>query len=789
MAAVAVLAGVVTATAAPPPVPALALPAGFTDTLVVGGFDTLTTVRGAPDGTIALLEQRGRVLMLPPGSTTPVTSLVLDPCLGSERGLLGVAFDPAFVTSGFVYLYYTRPSGGGTCVNRVSRFTMSSAKVVDPASEVVLLDNIPSTGGNHNGGDLNIGGDGHLYVAIGDAGRDPRGNSGAGGSNDAAQDLSLLVGKIVRVTTSGGVPPDNPFANDPAGVDCRVAGLSAPASGRCREIHSWGLRNPYRTPFDPNRNDVRFFINDVGQNTWEEVNEGGLGRNYGWNSREGACVRGSTTNCPPPPAGVTDPIVAYSHAATGCRYITGGAFVPDGWWAAEYDGGYLFADGGCGNVWFRSASGDVDLGQPFATVNGGLTDMAFVSWGEDPALFYVTQNGQLRRIAFFLTPELPGAPTTLQVVSPTRVYDSRTGVGGDGIGRLRGGTTRLIDIGAPSADVRAVLVNVTLTRSAGPTFIQPRMPRRQVTLTSVINASRRDELVANAVVLRVEGGKAMLHTSTTTHLVVDVLGHFSNAVGPVSAGRIETVDPARLVDSRQPSSPSNTYVRQAVGSGGRSQLTFPVAGRLGVPATGVSAAVLVITAVDRSPGGGFVTAHPAGATRPLASNLNTSASGDVRSNLVVVPLGAAGSVTAFLEGVDDIVVDVTGYVTGVSAPTTGRGRFVPTPPTRLFDTRSDGSVPEGGITGDWTTSGVVAPGASGLVHNITVTRPSRPLYVTATPSGVPLPLVSNVVVMAPGQTRAALAITRFSDAGQVRYHAQHRTHLVADQAGYLTGPG
>lgn len=780
--ALAVLAGILTV-AVPAPVAAQTLPPGFTDTAVLTGLDTLTTVRGAPDGTIAVLEKRGRLLMLPPGSTTPIVSLELAVCQESERGLLGIAFDPAFVTSGHVYLYTTR-SVGGTCVNRVSRFTMSSSKVVDPASEVVLLDNIPSTGTNHNGGDLNIGGDGLLHVAIGDAGRDPRGLTGSGGNNAAARDLSHLAGKIVRITLTGGVPADNPFANDPAGVDCRVAGLSAPVTSRCREIYSWGLRNPYRTPFDPNRNDVRFFINDVGQNTWEEVNEGAAGRDYGWNTREGPCLRGSTTSCPPAPAGVTDPIVAYSHAATGCSYITGGAFVPDGWWPSLYDGGYLFADGGCGKVWFRTAAGQVDLGQPFTTVSGGLTDMAFISWGNDPQLFYVTQDGQLRRIAHPLGVESTGLPTTLQTVSPTRVYDSRTGVGGDGVGRLRGGTTRLIDIQPPGPGVSAVLVNVTLTRSAGPTFIQPRTPRREVSLTSVINASRADELVANAVVLQVEGGRVMVHTSTTTHLVVDVLGYFRFGA-ELSIGRIEPLDPARLVDSRLPSSASNSYTRAPAGPGTRSALTMPVAGRLGVPPASASGVVLTVTGIDRSPGGGFITVHPAGTARPLASNLNTSASGDVRSNLVIVPLGSGGAITAYMEGVDDIVVDVTGYVTGAGSPSSGRGRFVPTPPTRLFDTRL--SSPGGGITDDVLTSGVVPPGAAGLVHNITVTRPSRPLYVTATPAGVPLPLVSNVVATGPGQTRAALAVTRFSASGQVRYHVQHRTHLVADQAGYLTG--
>src|SRR5690606_28470352 len=116
--------------------------------------------------------------------------------------------DPAFLANGHIYLYYTRRAAAapGGCVNRVSRFTLNESNV-DPASELVLLDNISSVNGNHNGGDLEFGADGYLYVAVGDAGRDPRGDSGGAGRNDAAQDLSLLNGKVLRVTTSGAPAP------------------------------------------------------------------------------------------------------------------------------------------------------------------------------------------------------------------------------------------------------------------------------------------------------------------------------------------------------------------------------------------------------------------------------------------------------------------------------------------------------------------------------------------------------------------------------------------------------
>jgi glucose/arabinose dehydrogenase len=134
----------------------------------------------------------------------------LAPCNSGERGLLGVAIDPDFVNNGYVYLYFTHPSAAlGGCVNRASRFTMSG-DAIDPNSEVILVDNIASQNGNHNGGDLEIGGDGYLYISVGDSGTDPRGRPGI---NMAAQDLSLLQGKILRVVPSTGDPaPGNPIS-------------------------------------------------------------------------------------------------------------------------------------------------------------------------------------------------------------------------------------------------------------------------------------------------------------------------------------------------------------------------------------------------------------------------------------------------------------------------------------------------------------------------------------------------------------------------------------------------
>ena len=150
------------------------MPPGFTDD-TVASFSRPTAIDWLPDSRIVVLEQDGRVRV---GGTTGgfTTAIDIGVCGGTsgERGLLGFAYDPGFLSNEYVYVYYTHSAPGlpGGCANRVSRFTLGGS-VIDPASEVVLLDNISSRGGNHNGGNLEIGSDGFLYVSVGDAGREP----------------------------------------------------------------------------------------------------------------------------------------------------------------------------------------------------------------------------------------------------------------------------------------------------------------------------------------------------------------------------------------------------------------------------------------------------------------------------------------------------------------------------------------------------------------------------------------------------------------------------------------
>src|SRR3712207_3910542 len=170
-----------------------------------------------------------------------------------------------------------------------------TGEVVDPASETVILDNIVAFQGSHNGGDVHFGKDGLLYVMVGDGLCYYKNANDCGSLNTAAQELNTLQGKVLRITRTGGIPDSNPYLGSDS-VPCGTIGYTSDTTKKCQEIYAHGLRNPYKTPFDAESSTTRFFINDVGQESFEEVSAGALGADYGWPSREGACPTGVTTN-------------------------------------------------------------------------------------------------------------------------------------------------------------------------------------------------------------------------------------------------------------------------------------------------------------------------------------------------------------------------------------------------------------------------------------------------------------------------------------------------------------
>ncbi len=407
---------------APTPQAAAALDAGFQDSSVTD-VASPTALAFTPDGRMLITTQPGKLYVYTTGAPVVALDLTVGKllCDTFERGLLGVAVDPNFATNRFIYLYYTHKTApnaqcqnGVLAYNRVSRWTLSDANVA--SGEVVLVGNIGSPAGNHNGGDLKFGKDGFLYVGVGDGGSTPQ----------TAQQLSSLNGKILRITGDGNIPTTNPYAQDPNSVRCNTAGGTGDTGKLCQEIYAYGLRNPFRMGFDPNAASTRFFINDVGQNTWEEIDNGQAGANYGWNVREGHCENGSTINCGTPPAGMTNPIYDYGRGGSpSCSSITGGAFVPNGVWPAAYTGAYLFSDYACGKIFtLRETSPGTWTRSDFLTGLGSSSavDLRFGPWngpnGATQALYYTTYagGGEVRRIGYANATNNP--PTAALTASP-----------------------------------------------------------------------------------------------------------------------------------------------------------------------------------------------------------------------------------------------------------------------------------------------------------------------------------------------------------------------------------
>jgi glucose/arabinose dehydrogenase len=415
------------------PATAVTLRSGFEDRLVTS-VNRPIALDFTPDGRMLIVNQQGRVRVYKDGQLlqTPAVDLSGRICANKERGLLSVAVDPDFGTAGHnhVYLYYTfnkfgvcpvdDPPNPNNPVNRVSRFVMSGDRI-DPSSEVVLLDNMPSPDGNHNGGDLSFGKDGHLYLSAGDGQCDYAGDSGCAPQNDAARDPHVLLGKILRITRDGKIPATNPYQGTDS-ARCNLTGSTDPGK-QCQETFASGLRNPFRFAFDPDASGTRFFIGDVGTQSWEEVDEGKSGADYAWNFCEGNHDnpgRPGSVDCGSAP--YTPPIHEYNHAATGCSAITGAAFVPNGSWPAEYDDSYLYGDYVCNKIFeLTPHEGGGFTQTEFASGLGqaGPIDMAFGPHEGGQALYYTTfgNNGEVHRISYTAGNRAPHA-----VLSATPIY-------------------------------------------------------------------------------------------------------------------------------------------------------------------------------------------------------------------------------------------------------------------------------------------------------------------------------------------------------------------------------
>jgi glucose/arabinose dehydrogenase len=342
----------------------------FTDSPFASGLTNPTDMEFAPDGRLFVAEQAGRVRIVKPDGTL-ATFLNISTKIDSngERGLQALTFDPNFSTNRYVYLQYTKKATSTTPVhNRVVRVTANGNKVVSGSEKLIFrLGN--QTSDHHMGGAIDFGKDGKLYISTGDNETPAK-----------AQQLTNLFGKMLRINKDGTIPTTNPFYTT--------------TSGNNRAIWALGLRNPFKFAVQPGTGTI--FINDVGQDAWEEIDEYDPdedvpGANYGWGfPTSPPYYEGIIASPDPSLQNYKNPVLSYGHdgaiETTGCS-ITGGAFYDPTTATtsfASYQGKYFYTDFCSG--WIRVFDPSSKTDSAFAS---GIVKPVDLEVGDNGGLYYL----------------------------------------------------------------------------------------------------------------------------------------------------------------------------------------------------------------------------------------------------------------------------------------------------------------------------------------------------------------------------------------------------------------
>ena len=443
---------------------------------------TLVGIAFAPDGRLFVWEKNGVVRVIKNGQLLPTPFIDLSAKVNTfdDRGFWGLAFDPQFETNGRVYLSYTFENAGNpnSSAPRTSRLTRVTADPASPdtalpGSEQVILgsvgtppcssqpasaDCISADGGSHTLGSLRFSRDGTLFVGVGDGAE-----AGPSDPNPLrAQNLASPNGKLLRIRPDGSAPSDNPFYD----------GTNSWRS----KVWQFGLRNPFGFSQHPVTDEI--YLGDVGWNTWEEVDHGPAGANFGWPCFEGAgpqpTYQSQFAQCAALPASsVTPPFFTYDRGSGSA--VIGGPFYTKSLYPQDYWGNFFFADYS-GN-WIRrvvldSENRPVSV-QPFATEVGSPVALTL---GPDGMIYYLSfASGEVRRIRYN-GPVADAAVTPTHGYSPLTVSFSSAGSVNPGGGPLTylwefgDGTTSSVANPAhtyTTATVRTFAARLTVTNAAG----------------------------------------------------------------------------------------------------------------------------------------------------------------------------------------------------------------------------------------------------------------------------------------------------------------------------------
>lgn len=494
--------------------------------LIVGGLSEPIWC-GSPPGDhdrIFVGERFGQIRIVRNGAILPTPFLSQSVSSSpNERGLLGIAFHPNYDNNGFFYVQFTRT---GDSASMVVRYQVSAANpdVADPASATTMLGPISQPSWNHNGGGLEFGPDGYLYVAIGDGG-------GAGDTACNAQNGQRLLGKMLRVDVDANpngpavAPASNPFVGNPAFNDL---------------IWAYGLRNPWRFSFDRETGDM--WIGDVGQNTLEEVNFAPAsstgGENYGWKIMEGTnCY--STSNCSSPPAcnsaTLTDPVRTLP-TSSNCSVI--GGYVYRGCAIPGLRGTYFHADYCSGRIYtFEYVGGQLlNLMDRTSAIGGGGSLRSF---GEDAdgEILYVAGSSLYRIVPVGILVNSVAGPGSVGSNGETPVYEicGVLGTGNRATLRVRGAPAN-----APAALIFGASANPVPLPIPGFGSLVPVPADFTVPVTTDANGEARLEIDGGGSAIRFFHQVAILDAGLGGVTLSNALDTFFNVQAPPT---LSTVSP------------------------------------------------------------------------------------------------------------------------------------------------------------------------------------------------------------------------------------------------------